>query len=84
MQIDYGNGKTKYGPGVLITLDADELAKAVDLWLYSQDAFVSGPRTITFDGELARDGMCSVYVDPSGSVVLDGEKFSGRGPEKQV
>lgn len=81
MKIDYGNGTTKYGPGVMIKLTGHELAHAVDLFLYSQEIYIDGPRTITYKGKLLESG-CKVYVDPSGRVVANGEGFDGRGPEK--
>ena len=77
MDVKYGNGKTKYGPGVSITLTGDEVATAIDAYLVAHGIHVSGPRTIQVNGELCREG--SVYVDPSGFVIADGEKYSGRG-----
>lgn len=78
--VKYGNGKTEYGPGVLITLSGEEMAKAVMLWLHSQDVIVRGPATIRYDGEFLQDNLATVYVDPSGFVIADDQKFSGRGP----
>ena len=80
MEINYGNGKTEYGPGVQIDLGGNEIAIAIDAWLVSQGVAVSGPRTIRVNGELIKDG--GMYVDPSGFVINDGEKLSGRGPTK--
>ncbi len=77
MNIKYGNGTTEYGPGVSIELDGNEVATAIDAYLVSHNIYVSGPRTITVNGELCEDGH--VYVDPSGFVVSDGREFSGRG-----
>ena len=42
---------------------------------------VEGARTITVNGELCQVG--SVYVDPSGYVVHNGTRFSGRGTENE-
>jgi hypothetical protein len=39
--------------------------------------YVSGPRTITVNGKLCEVGH--IYVDPSGFVIADGLKISGRG-----
>lgn len=78
MQIQYGKGRTQYGPGVSIELSGDEVATAIDAWLVAHQVHVSGPRTITVNGELCNRGQ--IYVDPSGFVITDGKKMSGRGP----
>lgn len=78
MEVRYGKGTTQYGPGVSIDLTGDEVATAVDAWLVAQGVHVRGPRTVTVNGALCEAG--EVYVDPSGFVVADGERFSGRGP----
>ncbi len=54
------------------------MAIAIDAWLVSQRIHVDGARTITVNGELCKCGR--VYVDPSGFVIEDGERLSGRGP----
>ena len=77
MNVRYGNGKTQYGPGVLIDLTGDEVATAISAWLVAHGVHLNGPRTITVNGELCETG--SVYVDPSGVVVFDGERYDGRG-----
>jgi len=78
MKIQHGNGKTEYGPGVSIELDGNEVATAIDAWLVAHGAHVSGPRTITVNGELCEVG--NIYVDPSGFVITPkGKKVSGRG-----
>ncbi len=77
MKIKYGNGKTQYGPGVSINLTGDEVATAIDAYLVAHGIYVNGPRTITVNGELCDKGH--IYVDPSGFVIANGEKFSGRG-----
>lgn len=82
MRVEYGNGPTQYGPGVSIHLSGDEVATAIDAYLVAHGLHVSGPRTVTVNGELCRDG--EVYVDPSGFVISDGKKFSGRGPKGNV
>jgi hypothetical protein len=78
MIVKYGEGTTTYGPGVEIKLTGSELARAIDVWLLSQQVIVQGPRTITYNGELLEDS-CRIYVDPSGSVIHCGERLSGRG-----
>lgn len=77
MKIKHGDGKTEYGPGIKIDLKGDEVARAIDAYLVSRGVAVSGPRTITVNGELCRVGR--VYVDPAGFIVHKGKKMSGRG-----
>ena len=78
MIVKYGEGRTEYGPGVSIELTGDEVATAIDAWLVAHGVHVSGPRTITVNSGLCTFGH--VYVDPSGFVITDGEKLTGRGP----
>lgn len=80
MDIKYGRGTTQYGPGVSIELSGEEVAIAIVAWLVAQGVVVQGPRTITVNGELIRDGH--VYVDPSGAVIYQGARLSGRGPDQ--
>ena len=80
-KVEYGENTAKYGPGVFIELSGVEVAKAIDLYLYSQDVIVQGPRTIFYDGKLLKD-VCMVYVDPSGFVIHEGEKFYGSGEKE--
>lgn len=77
MKVKYGKGKTEYGPGVEIKLTGDEVARAIDAYLVAHGIHVSGPRTVTVNGDLCERGR--VYVDPSGFVIADGEKYDGRG-----
>lgn len=77
MQTKYGNGKTEYGPGVQINLTGDEVAVAIRAYLVAHDVYVSGPHTITVNGDRCKGG--SVYVDPSGFVIDSGTEFNGRG-----
>lgn len=79
MEIRYGDGTTKHGPGVSIELTGDEVATAIDAYLVAHGVYVSGPRTISVNGDLCDDGQ--VYVDPSGFVIANGKRFSGRGQE---
>ena len=76
MIVKHGEGRTEYGPGVSIELTGDEIATAIDAWLVAHNVHVSGPRTVTVNGELCASGH--VYVDPSGFVIADGKKISGR------
>lgn len=78
MKIGYGDGTTKYGPGVSIDMTGDEVALAISAYLVAHGVHTSGPRTITVNGEFCEAGR--VYVDPDGFVVADGKKLSGRGP----
>lgn len=78
MKFSHGNGTTKYGPGVDITLTGDEVATAIMAWLVARRVYVNGARTITVNGELCEAGR--VYVDPEGYVLTpSGRKYSGRG-----
>lgn len=77
MKVRFGNGKTEYGPGVEIILTGSEVATAIDAYLVAHGIYVSGPRTITVNDKLCDSGM--VYVDPSGAVVTDGIRYTGRG-----
>lgn len=80
MNVRYGRGKTEYGPGVSITLTGAEVATAINAYLVAHSIHISGSRTITVNGELCEEGH--IYVDPSGFVIDDGEKLSGKGPDK--
>lgn len=77
MIVKHGEGRTEYGPGVSIELTGNEVATAIDAWLVAHGVHVSGSRTIRVNGELCKSGC--VYVDPSGFVIDDGVKVSGRG-----
>ena len=77
MNIQHGNGKTEYGPGVAIELSGEDVAIAINAYLVAHGVHVSGPRTITVNGGLIEGGR--VYVDPAGFVIADGERISGRG-----
>ena len=77
--VKHGKGTSQFGPGVQINLTGDEVAHAIDIYLLSQDIIVRGPRTIRYDGELLEDNCCEVYVDPSGSAMQNGVRFTGRG-----
>jgi hypothetical protein len=81
MEVRYGDSPSKFGPGVIIEMTGNEVARAVDTWLVAHGIHTSGPRTVTINSALCDEGQ--VYVDPSGFVIADGIKFSGRGPEKE-
>lgn len=76
MEINYGKGTSEFGTGVQIDLTGDEVAIAIDTYLVAHGVHVNGARTITVNGELIEDG--EIYVDPSGFVIADGEKWCGR------
>lgn len=76
MLVDYGKHDTGFGGGVEIHLSGDEVATAIDAYLVSHGVIVRGPRTIQVNGELCETGR--VFVDPSGFVVFEGKRFSGR------
>jgi len=42
MNIQYGKGTTKYGPGVSIELTGNEVANAIDAWLVAHGVDVWG------------------------------------------
>lgn len=77
MIVKPGKGTTKYGLGIQIYLTGDEVATAIDAYLIAHNVHVSGPRTISVNEELIKGG--EVYVDPSGFVIDNGVKYSGRG-----
>lgn len=82
MIVKHGEGRTEYGPGVSIELTGDEVAVAIDAYLVAHGIYVSGPRTVTVNGELCDCGR--VYIDPSGYVITaDGKRISGRGHTKR-
>lgn len=76
-EVQTGEGKTEYGPGVRVTLTGDEVATAIDAYLVAHGVHLRGPRTVSVNGELCREG--SIYVDPSGFVMSGGKRYSGRG-----
>lgn len=77
MLIKEGPGTTKFGPGVTIELTGDEVATAIAAYLVAHGVAVYGPRTVTVNGDLCREG--EIYVDPSGYVNHDSNYYSGRG-----
>ena len=77
MEIKFGEGKTKFGPGVEVKMSGNEVAQAISAYLVAHGIYVNGPRIITVNGNLCKKG--SVYIDPSGFLINNGEKWSGRG-----
>ena len=80
MKIQFGNGRTEYGPGVQIDLTGDEVALAISAYLVGRDVHVDGARTIRINGQLIENG--GVYVDPGACVVADGVRWTGRGTKE--
>jgi len=76
MKVRKGKGTTEFGPGVDVLLTGREVATAIDAYLVAHNVYVSGPRTMTVNGDLCKLGK--VYVDPSGFVINRGIKVSGR------
>ena len=77
MKVRHGRGRTEYGPGVEVSLTGAEVATAIDAYLVAHRIHVDGPRTIRINGELCEVG--EIYVDPSGSVIHEGMRYTGRG-----
>jgi len=77
MFVSFGEGSTEYGPGIQIDLTGEEVAKAIEAYLVAHGIYQSGPRTIRVNGKLIEKG--SMYVDPSGFVMVDGRRFNGNG-----
>lgn len=82
MKVNYGDGKTEFGPGVQIDLKGEEVATAIMAYLVARNIHVSGPITISVNGELIQCG--EVYVDPSGFVIRKGKKFYGSGKKEKL
>lgn len=76
MKVEYGNGMTQYGPGVHVHLTGDEVARAIDDYLLTRGAVVSGARTITVNNQRCNHGD---VLDPSDFVAHNEEKLNGRG-----
>lgn len=81
MDVKYGEGNTRYGPGISIDMTGVEIVIAIEAYLVERGVYIGGSRTITVNGELCGSGH--VYVDPSGFVVYNGETMFGRGPSQQ-
>lgn len=58
---------------VIINLDGNEMATAIDAYLVSHCVCVSGPRTIRVNGTIIKDVEGKVIVN--GSVIADGERI---------
>lgn len=59
--------------GVEIILTEVDVTTAIDAYLVAHNITVRGPRTIRVNGEFVKHGR--VYVDPSGTVTVDGERY---------
>jgi len=77
MNINFGKGKTEYGPGVEINLTGKEIAMAIYAYLMAHNTIIDGATTITINNEMIKFG--EINVDPSGRVIFDGIGWSGRG-----
>ena len=60
--------------GIIIELNGNEVATAIDAYLVAHGYSVNGPRTVRINGELCQSG--TIFVDPSGYVLLDGEHIN--------
>lgn len=80
MKINFGDGSTKYGPGVQIDLDGSEVVRAIYSYLAAHDIHIRGSATITVNGDLCKSG--GIYVDPSAFVLADGKFYNGNGTHK--
>lgn len=83
MKIDYGSGKTEFGPGVQIDLSGTDLYYAIFAYLTSKKVIISGPVTVKINEQLLTETTASIYVDPSGFVRRKSKEYSGRGSIKK-
>lgn len=74
--MDKFNFPEKESHTVVVELTGDDIALAIDAYLVSHGVCIRGPRTIVVNGDLCRSGQ--VLVDPSGSVVYNGDNFTFR------
>ena len=81
MNIEYGKGKTRYGPGVNIYLTGEDVVGAILAFLVAHSININGPCTAVVNGELCESGC--IYVDPSGFVIDKGKLISGRGEQSE-
>jgi hypothetical protein len=69
---------TKYdGKGTHIELDGNELAHAINSYLYAINVVIVGARTVTVSTNEGDSGLCGgahVYVDPSGYAIVEGDE----------
>jgi hypothetical protein len=56
---------------IIIYLDGDEIATAIDAYLVSQRIYVHGPRTITANGTILRNVKGKVMVE--GKLIVNGK-----------
>lgn len=77
MEIKHANSTSIYGPGVEINLTSSELVTAIESYLTAHNVYIHGARTT-----YVNESMCEsarVYIDPSGFVMKNGVRYSGRG-----
>jgi hypothetical protein len=79
MEIQFGKGKTKYGPGVQIDLTGEEVAMAIYTYLTAHNVHIDGTATISVNGKLCQFG--GIYVDPSARVIANGKEWNGKGED---
>lgn len=80
MKIKKGEGTSKYGTGVEITLTGEEVALAIETFLTARNVHISGSRTIYVNEELCASG--SVYIDSSAIVIAKGNRWDCRTGKK--
>lgn len=73
INIKFGEDKTGFGPGVYVNLDEEDVWKAVQSYLMAHDVIIFGSQT-----HLDLKPV-SIYVDPTGNVMNDGTRYTGRG-----
>ena len=61
--------------GARVSLDGDDLCKAIGLYLYSKGVYINGPRTIRINDGPTMGNKASIYVDPSGGCVYKGKQM---------
>jgi len=71
MEVKFGEGKTEYGTGISITLNSNDVANAIIKYVESKGYKINGARTVKVRAH-NNSGEAEIYVDPSGSVTMDG------------
>ena len=74
MKIGKGDSAGIYSEGTVIELTGDEVALAIDSWVYSQGVVIDGARTVRVNEVNIESAY--IYVDPSGRVIKRGEVLS--------
>jgi hypothetical protein len=68
--------KKNLNGSTVISIDGNELAHAVDIYLYAMGVVSVGPRTIRVATREGHEGLCGgarSVVDPSGHVIYKGK-----------